>query len=124
LPCPAVIFTHNVEAEIWRRHADTKSSVPSRWLYRLQHKRMLRFEDETLQRFDGVLAVSDADRDTIARLYPDASKKPTWVVRTGVDTEYFTPNLEPSNPEPHLVFTGSMDWLPNEDAMKFFCADI
>ena len=34
LPCPAVIFTHNVEAEIWRRHADTKASVPARWLYR------------------------------------------------------------------------------------------
>ncbi|HXD75462.1 MAG TPA: glycosyltransferase [Vicinamibacterales bacterium] len=131
LPCPAVIFTHNVEAEIWRRHADTKSSVPSRWLYRLQHKRMLRFEDETLQRFDGMLAVSDADRDTIARLYPDAAKKPAWVVRTGVDTEYFQPNAEreplntePVNLEPRLVFTGSMDWLPNEDAMKYFCADI
>ena len=24
LPCPSVIFTHNVESEIWRRHADTK----------------------------------------------------------------------------------------------------
>src|SRR5690606_17391780 len=24
----------------------------------------------------------------------------------------------------HLVFTGSMDWIPNEDAMKHFCADI
>ena len=23
LPCPAVLFTHNVEAEIWRRHAET-----------------------------------------------------------------------------------------------------
>ncbi|HUK34545.1 MAG TPA: hypothetical protein VLV86_11570, partial [Vicinamibacterales bacterium] len=48
LPCPAVIFTHNVEAEIWRRHAETKTSVSARWLYRLQHRRMLRFEEETL----------------------------------------------------------------------------
>src|SRR3954467_13905542 len=23
LPCPAVLFTHNVEADIWRRHAET-----------------------------------------------------------------------------------------------------
>jgi hypothetical protein len=91
LPCPAVIFTHNVEAEIWRRHAETKSSVPARWLYRLQHQRMLRFEDETLRRFDGVLAVSDADRETFARLYPEVAGKPMWVVRTGVDTEYFVP---------------------------------
>src|SRR5947209_8556303 len=25
LPCAAVLFTHNVESEIWRRHADTAS---------------------------------------------------------------------------------------------------
>ena len=25
LPCPAVMFTHNVESEIWRRHAETKT---------------------------------------------------------------------------------------------------
>jgi polysaccharide biosynthesis protein PslH len=29
---------------------------------------------------------------------------------------------EPS--EPRLVFTGSMDWLPNEDAMTYFCHDV
>jgi sugar transferase (PEP-CTERM/EpsH1 system associated) len=123
LPCPAVIFTHNVEAEIWRRHAETKASVAARWLYCLQHKRMLRFEEDTLKRFDGILAVSDVDRDTFARLYPEVSAERTWVVRTGVDTEYFVPSAtQPS--EPHLVFTGSMDWLPNEDAMKYFCQDV
>src|SRR5204862_4127770 len=42
---------------------------------------------------------------------------------TGVDTEYFVPPGEPA-PNPHLVFTGSMDWLPNEDAMKYFCQDV
>ena len=123
LPCPAVIFTHNVESEIWRRHAETKATVAARWLYRMQHKRMLRFEEETLTRFDGILAVSDADRDTFTRLYPSVASKPVWVVRTGVDTEYFVPSeVDPS--DPHLVFTGSMDWLPNEDAMTYFCHDV
>ena len=123
LPCPAVLFTHNVEAEIWRRHTEMKTSVPARWMYRLQHKRMLEFERDTLKRFDGVLAVSDADRDTFARLYPDSAKTPTWVIRTGVDTDYFVPSEAPA-PAPHLVFTGSMDWLPNEDAMRYFCHDV
>ena len=27
LPCPAVMFTHNVESEIWRRHAETKTGI-------------------------------------------------------------------------------------------------
>ena len=33
LPCPAVIFTHNVESEIWRRHAETQTSALGRLLY-------------------------------------------------------------------------------------------
>jgi len=123
LPCPAVLFTHNVESEIWRRHMETKTGALLRLLYGMQYRRMLRFEARTLKRFEGVLAVSDADRDTFARLYPGAVRHPAFVVATGVDTDYFT--AEASRPGSRdLVFTGSMDWLPNEDAMLYFCRDI
>jgi sugar transferase (PEP-CTERM/EpsH1 system associated) len=127
LPCPAVIFTHNVESEIWRRHAETSArgvrGVAGRLLYRMQYSRMLRYEARALARFDGVLAVSDADRDTFARLYPGAIHGPVHVVPTGVDTEYFSPGA--SDPDSRtLLFTGSMDWLPNEDAMVFFCREV
>jgi sugar transferase (PEP-CTERM/EpsH1 system associated) len=122
LPCPAVIFTHNVESEIWRRHAETRS-FPARLLYDLQYRRMLRLERRTLRRFDGVLAVSDADRQTFARTYPDTVREPVYVVPTGVDTAYFAPAAsDPSSRS--IVFTGSMDWLPNEDAMCYFVREI
>lgn len=122
--CPAVLFTHNVEAEIWRRHAETERRPFRRLLLRTQWRRMLRFEADTLRRFDTVLAVSDADRETFTRLYGSAAGAPMHVIPTGVDTAYYAP--EPTiNPDPfRLVFTGSMDWLPNEDAMLFFCREI
>ena len=128
LPCPAVMFTHNVESEIWRRHAENQRGAAGRFLYGAQYQRMLRYEGRTLARFDGVLAVSDADRETFSRLYPGAIKRPVHVVPTGVDTDYFAPaaisdhQSAVSNSE--LIFTGSMDWLPNEDAMQFFCRDV
>jgi sugar transferase (PEP-CTERM/EpsH1 system associated) len=149
LPCPSVIFTHNVESEIWRRHADTKTGLVSKRLYGAQYRRMLRYERQALGLFDGVLAVSEADRETFARLYPDALRQPIHVVPTGVDTQYFSPRLRSldsrasfgeasqapaPSPQPpatshqppatSLIFTGSMDWLPNEDAMLYFCRDI
>jgi sugar transferase (PEP-CTERM/EpsH1 system associated) len=128
VPCPVVLFTHNVEAEIWRRHAETTNSWIARVLYGIQHRRMLRFEGQTLRRFDGVLAVSDADRETFARLYPGAARQPVHVVPTGVDTTFFAPGETPPESERNagrsLIFTGSMDWLPNEDAMLFFCREI
>jgi sugar transferase (PEP-CTERM/EpsH1 system associated) len=123
LPCPAVIFTHNVESEIWRRYAETRMSRRSQWLYSMQYRRMLRYEERALRRFDRVLAVSRADRDTFARLYPDGIRQPVHVVPTGVDTDYFTASPSQTGAR-ELVFTGSMDWLPNEDAMLFFCRDV
>ena len=123
LPCPAVMFTHNVESEIWRRHAETRSGLIGRLLYGAQHRRMLRYERRELARFDGILAVSDADRETFARLYPGAISQPVHVVPTGVDTDYFEP--APSDATSRaMVFTGSMDWLPNEDAMLYFCREV
>ena len=123
LPCRAVLFTHNVESEIWRRHAETEANAITRLLYRTQHRRMLRFERRTLSQFEGVLAVSDADRDTFDRIYPGSLRAPAHVVATGVDTEFFTPTPSPASSR-RLAFTGSMDWLPNEDAMVFFVREV
>jgi polysaccharide biosynthesis protein PslH len=124
IPCPSILFTHNVEAEIWRRHTETATSRPRRMLYARQWKRMLRFEGRTLARFDRVLTVSDVDRDTFRRLYPTELPQAVSVIPTGVDTNYFTPTPEATSDPRHLVFTGSMDWLPNEDGMLYFCRKI
>jgi sugar transferase (PEP-CTERM/EpsH1 system associated) len=129
LPCPGILFTHNVESEIWRRHAATATNAVARKLLRDQWRRMLRFEHGALSRFDLVLAVSDADRQTFQNLYPGSLRMPVHVVQTGVDTEYFAPDdpageSVPASRPPHLVFTGSMDWLPNEDGMIHFAREI
>ena len=124
LPCPSILFTHNVEAEIWRRHVETASNPAAKYLLQQQWQRMLRFEREALSRFDLVLAVSQADAETFGRLYPGALRAPVHVVQTGVDTEYFAPATATTPRRAHLVFTGSMDWLPNEDGMLHFVRDI
>jgi len=127
LPCPSVLFTHNVEADIWRRHAATAGGGVRGALMRSQWRRMLAFEGRALDRFDLVLTVSDTDRATFARLYP-SEHRAYHVVPTGVDTQYFGegPHADAASGSHarHLVFTGSMDWLPNEDGMLFFCRDI
>jgi sugar transferase (PEP-CTERM/EpsH1 system associated) len=124
LPCPAVFFTHNVEAEIWRRHYEQQSDPVRRLLFRQQWQRMQRFEGDTVSRYDLILAVSDTDRETLERLYGAQIRGPIVTVATGVDTEFFAPRLAGRVSPRHLVFTGSMDWIPNEDAMQHFCADI
>ena len=66
------------------------------------------------------IAVSSHDRDRLAALAPQADV--TWIP-TGVDVDYFTPSLAHERPN-HIVFSGSMDWHPNEDAVRYFMSDI
>ena len=124
LPCPAILFTHNVEAEIWRRHVENAGNALARRLLAAQWRRMLRFEAHALARFDLALAVSGADGATFERLYPGALRTAAHVVQTGVDTQYFAPSPRQDRRPAHLVFTGSMDWLPNEDGMLYFVREI
>lgn len=123
LHLPSVLFTHNVEAEIWRRHTETEPRSWRRALLRHQWQRMLRFEGDALSRFDTILAVSDADAATFRQLYSPQRLAPIHVIQTGVDASYFAPRADAIEPY-RIVFTGSMDWLPNEDAVLHFCRDI
>jgi len=43
----------------------------------------------------------------------------TGSIPTGVDTNYFKPEGRPEIPA-RIVFSGSMDWHPNEDAVMYF----
>jgi len=121
LSCPAILFQHNVEAMIWKRHFEVQSNPLKKSYLRRQWRKMEKFEKEMCQRFDSVIAVSAEDRDQMRKEY---SVKAVFDVPTGVDTEFFTP-FGKEDTEPHnVVFTGSMDWLPNEDAIRYYTDQI
>ncbi|MDT7540271.1 MAG: polysaccharide biosynthesis protein PslH [Acidobacteriota bacterium] len=121
LPLAAVLFQHNVEAMIWQRHYEVQSNVLKKIYLREQWRKALAYERAACRRFDSVVAVSRADAEMMRREYGVENVSD---VPTGVDTDFFRP-VSTNTREPHnLVFTGSMDWLPNEDAMQFFIKDV
>jgi glycosyltransferase involved in cell wall biosynthesis len=77
---------------------------------------MRRAERAACARADVTIAVSEADQHLLQQLAPTAR---CVAVPTGVDAAYFTPSGRPEIPQ-RLVFTGSMDWHPNEDAILYF----
>jgi len=113
---PKVLFTHNVEATIWRRHFEVASNVIWKAISWQEWRKMEAAERRYLRLADRVLAVSETDRDAFAT-FLDLEK--LTVIPTGVDVEYFQP-LPGEETANSLVFTGSMDWLPNEDAIFYF----
>lgn len=120
-PLASVLFEHNVEAMIWRRHYEVQSNPLKKSYLRGQWAKMRRFEREACRRFDAVVAVSREDREVLEREY---GLNEVTDVPTGVDTDFFRPRPGASPRPNSLVFTGSMDWLPNEDAMRYFTDEI
>jgi sugar transferase (PEP-CTERM/EpsH1 system associated) len=118
---PAVLFQHNVESEIWRRHATNGSGPARKLIYGLEFSKMLRYEQKMVQRFDHVIAVSEHDKK-LMKAWVDPAR--ITVVPTGVDTGQFCPGPQPEQEKPLVVFVGAMDWEPNIDAAKYFCAEI
>ena len=118
LGIPSVMFTHNVEAEIFARHAQVSRDPLRRALWRSQYRKMQRFERETLQRFDTVIAVSQRDGDQFRKDYAVGRDNHIATIGTGVDLEFLSHALPAA--EPHVIFSGSMDWLANIDAIEFF----
>ena len=117
---PVVLFEHNVEHMIWKRLYQVEERRWRRALLAVEWRKMRRYEAEACARAGLTVAVSEADRALLAARAPGADIR---AIPTGVDTSYFHPNGAAEAPAT-LVFTGSMDWYPNEDAILYFLDSI
>jgi glycosyltransferase involved in cell wall biosynthesis len=114
---PSILFQHNVESLIWERHYRTASNPVKRAFLYNQFRRMVRFEGAWLRKFDEVVAVSEPDRQAMSERFGINNVR---CVPTGVDGDYFSPFPAVQQNPRELIFTGSMDYMPNEDAILYF----
>lgn len=118
---PSVMFTHNVEAEIFRRHADVAKNFAQRTLWRDQTRKMTRFEQTELARYDAVIAIAQRDKAHFESQYAIGKVS---TIPTGVNLELHPYQAPPEDDEQRIMFSGSMDWLANRDAIEYFMSDV
>ena len=124
---PLVVFDdHNCEYLLQQRVFLTDLHAPARWpgaAYSfVQWRRLRRYEAHVCRRADRVLAVSDADAAALQSLVPGLT---VTVIPNGIDTQTYRPpisNLQ--SPISNLVFTGTMDFRPNVDAVLWFARKV
>lgn len=116
LPCPKVLFQHNVESLIWQRYFETETHPLKRAYFNFERKRMAKYETDTCNRFDLVFTVSEEDRQLLKER---GVTRPMEVLETGVDADFFRPTDQAPVPA-RLVFLGSLDWMPNIDGLRWF----
>jgi polysaccharide biosynthesis protein PslH len=113
---PVVLFEHNVEHTIWKRLHDTERRRWRRLLLALEWRKVRRSESRACAEANLTLAVSEVDRRSLEATAGDARIE---TIPTGVDTQFFRPRPAAELPG-RLVFSGSMDWYPNEDGILTF----
>jgi polysaccharide biosynthesis protein PslH len=92
----------------------------------VQWYRLAAYETWLLKTYQHVIAVSEEDRTALQRLVPQARVS---VVPNGVDTRYFSREAgrDASNAPSRgktLVFTGTLDFRPNVDAVTWFAQEV
>ena len=115
-----IIVAHNIESAIWKGYLSNERNLLRKYYIATQIKKVIRFEDSCFGWADGATAVSSGDADEIRKL---KISYPVEVIDNGVDVNYFYPQDAAVNPD-SLVFTGSMDWRPNQDAAIYFAHEI
>jgi glycosyltransferase involved in cell wall biosynthesis len=127
-PSAKVIYdAYNAEADLQRMVYETDRQNPRTLgmaIYsRIQWKRLTRFEGEVCRKADGVITVSDADKFSLGAF---TDKTPLWVVNNGIDTATYTQKspVDLHLKQPSLIFTGSMDYRPNVDAVVWFAEEV
>lgn len=89
----------------------------------VQWAKLAAYERRLLRDFDRVLVVSAEDRAALRRL--DARADPR-VVPNGVDSAHYAPGAVAPQPfpGPAIVFTGTLDFRPNIDAVAWFASEV
>jgi glycosyltransferase involved in cell wall biosynthesis len=118
---PVLLFEHNVEYMIWRRASATSTNPIRRALLGLEWRKMRRYEMRACRQAKLTITVSEDDRLMLDEDVPESRKV---AIPTGVDVGYFDSDDDTLEQPEEIVFTGSMDWHPNEDAMCYFINSI
>lgn len=119
LPAPSVLFTHNVETEIFARQVEVTKDPVRRAIWRDQMRKMEAFERDAARRFDALVAVSERDADTFRERFGAPNVR---AIPTGVDTDLHA--YEPPGDEDTAVFTGALDWHANADGISWLLDEI
>lgn len=102
--------------------AVTTARGPRRLLYGLEKERLLRYEVETVNRFQRSLVVSEVDRQHLLAHGADAERLMT--VPVGVQ-QHVVGRPAYSGPEENaVVFLGKMSYHPNQDAVLYFAREV
>ena len=87
-------------------------------IFKLEYKRLLKYENEIFSYFDNKIIISKPDRDFI----PHPEKEKIHIIPNGVDYDYF--KAVEHKKEYDILFTGNMKYPPNVNSVEYLVKEI
>jgi len=121
-----IVDLADVDSEKWQAYAK-KASEPMKFIYQREARLIFNLESRIAREADFSTFVSEPEAQLFRTLVPNRAAAIVGVP-SGIDHIYFDPNRHYSSyydtSVPNFVFTGTMDYLPNVDAVCWFARDI
>ena len=114
-----VLNHHDVESSKIELRARKTPNVLLQSYFKIEAGKLVAAERRWCPQFDVNAVVSEDENDVLSQACPGLRVR---VVPNGVDTEYFTPRADPGTRT--ILFCGSMDMHPNQEAMEYFLRQI
>ena len=83
----------------------------------LQNKRLKKFELDVMKKIDAIIPITDYDKILFEQM---GFKKSMFTCITGVDVAFYQTKSNTQVKPKTVFYFGSMDWLPNQEAVKWF----
>lgn len=114
---PKILDEHNIEFFIIKRYLkEQKNYIKKILVFLLQYLKLIKYESAIVQKFDHCFVVSETDRKNLESIVRNVA---TTIISNGVDVDFYRPQGDKLQSDT-LVFTGRMNWYPNEDAILYF----
>ena len=114
-----VLRAHNVEHKIWERIAKETKFFVKRWYINHLASTLRNYELSVIDKVDGIAAITRKD----AAFFRKYCSKPIIDIPYGVYPEDFIPEYEIEG-KPQFYHIGSMNWMPNEEGIRWFIDDV
>ena len=114
-----VLRTHNVEHKIWENLGRNEKNPLKKWYLSLLTGRLKHFEMQSLKQVDLIASISEEDTSIFKQ---EGCTTPMMYLPFGIDMlqDEFKSYEEPDVSQIVLFHLGSMDWLPHQEAMRWF----
>lgn len=121
-----ILRAHNIEHLIWERIAGESKNPVKRFYLRHLASTLKKYEYGILRQVDGIAAITPNDaeffRNVIHQTLPSAFI-PVTDIPFGVDPEKYQ-TTSGSAEFPSLFTLGSMNWIPNQEGIKWFLLNV